>query len=241
MAEMAPSFGTGIGMTESAGFVSFTPPDIPVEEMAGQVGQAFPDLAPITIRAPMNEDGTAGEELADEEIVEICYEGPIVFLGYYNQPEATAEMISKDGYLYSGDLGYFKDMGTYRALYLTGREKFVIKQKGYNVFPGEVEAYIAQLEGVDMVEVVGMEHLLFDEGIVAFVRVQEGAELNPEMVMAHCEGIASFKRPQYVVLWPHDEQFPLTRVAKVDKMALQKIAEPMIEQLRSEGQWDAGV
>ncbi len=64
MAQMAPRFGTGIGMTESAGFVSFTPPGISVEEMAGQVGQAFSDLAPITIRAPKNEDGTAGEELA---------------------------------------------------------------------------------------------------------------------------------------------------------------------------------
>ena len=150
LAQMAPHFGTGIGMTESAGFASFTPPDIAVEEMAGQVGQAFPDLAPITIRAPMSEDGRAGDELPDGEIGEICYEGPIVFLGYYNQPEATAKMISKDGYLYSGDLGYFKDMGSYRALYLTGREKFVIKQKGFNVFPGEVETHIAQLEGVDI-------------------------------------------------------------------------------------------
>ena len=239
MAQMAPRFGTGIGMTESAGFVSFTPPGISVEEMAGQVGQAFPDLAPITIRAPMNEDGTAGEELTDGEIGEICYEGQIVFQGYYNQPEATAQMLSKEGILYTGDLGYFKDMGSYRALYLTGREKFVIKQKGFNVFPGEVEAHIAQLEGVDAVEVVGMEHKVFDEGIVAFVREKPDAGLTPEQVMAHCEGIASYKRPQYVVVWPADQEFPLTRVAKVDKLALQATAEPIIAQLRQEGRWDA--
>jgi fatty-acyl-CoA synthase len=239
MAQMAPRFGTGIGMTESAGFVSFTPPGISVEEMAGQVGQTFSDLAPITIRAPKNEDGTAGEELPDGEIGEICYDGPIVFVGYYNQPEATAQMLSKEGILYTGDLGYFKDMGTYRALYLTGREKFVIKQKGFNVFPGEVEAHIAQLEGVDAVEVVGIEHEIFDEGIVAFVREKPGADLTAEQVMAHCEGIASYKRPQYVVVWASDREFPLTRVAKVDKLALQAIAGPMIAQLRQEGGWDA--
>ena len=240
LAAMAPRFGTGIGMTESAGFVSFTPRGISVEEMAGQVGCAFPDLAPITIRQPMNDDGTAGEELPDEEIGEICYDGPIVFLGFYNQPEATAGMVSKEGTLYTGDLGYFKDMGTYRALYLTGREKFVIKQKGFNVFPGEVEAHIAQLEGVDIVEAVGIQHALYDEGLVAFVRQKDGYELTPEGVMEHCEGIASYKRPLHVVIWPHDEQFPLTRVAKVDKMALQRIAGPMVDGLRSEGKWDAG-
>jgi acyl-CoA synthetase (AMP-forming)/AMP-acid ligase II len=240
LAQMAPGFGTGIGMTESAGFVTFTPHGISIEEMAGQVGHAFPDLAPVTVRAPRNEDGTAGEELADSEIGEICYHGPIVFLGYFNQPEATAGMISADGVLYTGDLGYFKDMGTYRALYLTGREKFVIKQKGYNVFPGEVEDHIARLEGVDMVEVVGMEHRLFDEGIVAFVRRKAGSELTASQVMEHCEKIAAYKRPQHVEVWPADQQFPLTRVAKVDKLALQRAADPIIEQLRAEGKWDAG-
>lgn len=239
MAHMAPRFGTGIGMTESAGFVSFTPSGISVEEMAGQVGQAFTDLAPITIRAPRNEDGTAGEELPDGEIGEICYAGPIVFGGYYNQPEATAQMLSREGILYTGDLGYFKDMGDYRALYLTGREKFVVKQKGFNVFPGEVETFIAQLDGVDMVEVVGIVHEVFDEGIVAFVREKPGAGLTAEQVLAHCEGIASYKRPQHVVIWPADQEFPLTRVAKVDKLALKAVAEPIIRQLREEGGWDA--
>jgi acyl-CoA synthetase (AMP-forming)/AMP-acid ligase II len=241
LAAMAPRFGTGIGMTETAGFASFTPPGISVEEMAGQVGAAFPELAPITIRAPMNEDGSAGDELADGDIGEICYEGPIVFRGFYNQPEATARMISCDGYLYSGDLGYFKDMGAYRALYLTGRAKFVIKQKGFNVFPGEVEDHIARLAGVDMVEVVGMPHTLYDEGIVAFVRAEEGADLTPGMVMAHCQSIASYKRPEHVEIWPPDAEFPLTRVAKVDKMGLQRTAGPIVDRLRAEGKWDAGV
>jgi acyl-CoA synthetase (AMP-forming)/AMP-acid ligase II len=239
LSTMAPYFGTGIGMTENAGFATFTPVGIPAEEMVGQVGRAFPDLAEVTVRKPMNPDGRAGEKLNDGEIGEICYHPPLVFLGYYNMPEETAKTISKEGILYTGDLGSFKNLGTYRALYLAGRRKFVIKQKGYNVFPDEVEAHIGRLAGVELAEVVGMEHRLFDEGIFAFVRLFPGATLTAEEVLAHCREIASYKRPQHVELWPAGREFPLTRSTKVDKLALRKMAEPIVEQLRREGQWDA--
>ncbi len=235
---MAPAFGTGIGMTENAGFATFTPSGISVEEMAGQVGRAFPDLAEVTVRKPMNEDGSAGDELPDGDIGEICYHPPIVFLGYYNMPEETAKTISREGILYTGDLGYFKDMGTYRALYLAGRSKFVIKQKGYNVFPDEVESHIAGMDCVDVAEVVGMKHAVFDEGIFAFVRPKKGVDCTPEMVREHCEKIASYKRPQHVEIWPPGREFPLTRSTKVDKLELQKIAEPIVEKLRNEGAWE---
>lgn len=130
-------------------------------------------------------------------------------------------------------------MGSYRALFLAGRRKFVVKQKGYNVFPGEVEAHIAQLEGVDAVQVVGVKHRLFDEGILAFVRRQKGADLTAETVMEHCKNIAAYKRPQHVELWPPEKEFPLTRVLKVDRLALHAMAEPIVEQLRRQGAWDA--
>jgi len=238
LSTMAPAFGTGIGMTEDAGFATFTPPGISVEEMAGQVGRAFSDLAEVTIRQPMNDGGGAGDELPDGEIGEICYHPPIVFLGYYNQPEATAKTISREGILYTGDLGYFKDRGSYRALYLAGRRKFVIKQKGYNVFPDEVESHIADMDGVDVAEVVGMRHAVFGEGIFAFVRPKKDVDFTPEMVMKHCGEIASYKRPQHVEIWPSEREFPLTRSTKVDKLELQKIAEPIVERLRTEGGWE---
>jgi fatty-acyl-CoA synthase len=236
---MAPDFGTGIGMTESAGFVTFTPRGIPIEEMAGQVGRVFTDLAEVTIRRPMLPDGQAGPELPDGEVGEICYHPPIVFLGYYNMPEETARTISKEGILYTGDLGSFKDMGSYRALYLAGRRKFMIKQKGYNVFPDEIENHIAGLPGVDTVAVVGMKHRLFDEGVFAYVRPEAGAELTAEAVKAHCRKIASYKRPQHVELWSADEEFPVTRSTKVDKLAIQELAEERIAELREKGDWDA--
>lgn len=239
LSEMAPNFGTGIGMTETAGFYTFTPRGISVEEMAGQVGRAFDDLAPVTIRKPQNSDGTAGEEMPFGEIGEICVSGPIVFQGYYSMPEETARAISSDGWLYTGDMGYFKDMGAYSALYLAGRQKFVIKQKGYQVFPDEVQDYLASHPKVDVVDVVGVKHKIYDEGIFVFIRPKKGQPLTAEEIMEYSQGIASYKRPRHIEIWPEDKDFPLTRVAKVDKKELKVLAETIVEELRREGGWDA--
>jgi fatty-acyl-CoA synthase len=243
MASMAPKFGTGIGMTESGGFVTFTPPGISIEEMAGQVGRFFPDLGPVSIRKPMNPDGSAGDELPDGETAEICYHPPIVFMGYYNQPEATAQAISKEGILYTGDLGYFQakkssEIGDYRALYLSGRRKFIIKQSGYQVFPDEVEGFIATHPRVDIADVEGVPHEIFGEAIFAFVRPKPGAALTPEEVLEHCKGIASYKRPQFVEIWPADQPLPLTRSAKVDKIEMNRLALEIVARLRAAGKWD---
>ncbi len=239
MASMAPEFGTGMGMTETAGFTTFTPAGISIEEMAGQVGSYFPELGKLSIRRPMNPDGSAGEELPDGEVGEICYHPPIVFLGYFNNPQATAQAITSEGILYSGDLGYFKDMGAYRALYLSGRSKFIIKQSGYQVFPDEVEAHIAAHPAVDLVDVEGAPHEIYGEGIVAFIRPKVGVDLKMEELAEHCKQIASYKRPQHFELWPPDQPFPLTRSAKVDKMEMANQAKQVVERLRKEKQWDA--
>jgi len=239
LAEMAPNFGTGIGMTETAGFYTFTPKGISVEEMAGQVGRSFDDLAPVTIRKPVNDDGTSGEEISDGEVGEICVSGPIVFQGYYDMPGETDRAISKDGWLYTGDMGYFKDLGSYRALYLAGRQKFIIKQKGYQVFPDEVQDFIASHQKVDVVDVVGVKHNIFDEGIFVFIRPKRGETLIADEIMEYCQDIASYKRPQHVEIWPEDKDFPLTRVAKVDKKELKVLAESIVEDLRKEGKWDS--
>jgi acyl-CoA synthetase (AMP-forming)/AMP-acid ligase II len=228
LSAMAPAFGTGIGMTENAGFATFTPEGISIEEMAGQVGRSFPDLAQVTIRKPMEKDGRAGEELPDKEVGEICYHPPIVFLGYYNMPEETAKTISTEGILYTGDLGYFKDMGTYRALYLAGRRKFMIKQKGYNVFPDEVESHIAGLEGVDLAEVVGMPHRTFDEVFLPLFD-RKGAEITADMVAwSMTRRLASYKRPACRDLagW---KGFSITRSTKVDKLALRRLRSPSLK------------
>lgn len=237
---MAPRFGTGLGMTETAGFSTFTPKGISVEEMAGQVGQSFDDIAKVTIRKPMKEDGTAGNELRDGENGEVCYHPPLVFMGYYNHPEETKKAISKDGILYSGDLGYFKDMGSYRALYLSGRAKFIIKQKGYQVFPDEVQAFIAEHPKVGQVAIVGVKHKIFDEGIFAFVKPKKDMNISVEELIEFCKNIAAYKRPQHFEIWLAEKDFPVTRTTKVDKIALTKEAEKVIQKLKQIGGWDEG-
>ena len=114
----------------------------------------------------------------------------------------------------------------------------MIKQKGYNVFPDEVESFIAGMKGVADAEVVGMPHRVFDEGIFAFVRPVAGISLSPETVMDYCKSIAAYKRPQHVEIWPADKLFPLTRSTKVDKMALKELAAEIIKELREKGKWD---
>ncbi len=238
LSQMAPKFGTGIGMTESAGFATFTAPGIPVEEMAGQVGRPFPELAKVTVRSPMNEDRSAGEEVEEGETGEICYHPPQVFLGYYNLPDETARVVSQEGILYTGDLGCFRQTPSGRALFLSGRRKFVIKQKGYNVFPEEVEAHLAKQEGVAEAVAVGIKHKLFDEGIFAFVQPQKGSSVSVETLHHHSRGIASYKRPHHIEIWPEEKPFPLTRVAKVDRLEIKICAEKVVEQLRQKNAWD---
>ncbi len=237
--QMAPNFGTGFGMTENAGFSLFSAPGIPIEDMVGQVGRSFDDISPVTIRQPMSVDGSAGQILEDGQMGEICYEGRIVFPGYYNQPEETARIISTDGVLYTGDMGYFKEISGYRSVVLGGRRKFMIKQKGFNVFPDEVSAFVALYPNVAQAETVGVKHRLFDEGIMTFVMPKPGAELSSQEILEYCQGIASYKRPQHVEILPPDYIFPMTRVNKVDALKLIAQAEIIAENLRKEGLWDA--
>lgn len=238
MARMAPSFGTALGMTECAGYFTATPKAAPIDEIFGQVGQVFPDLAPVTIRKPMNEDGTAGPEVEMGEVGEICVHGPIVFLGYYRDPEATAQMISKEGILYTGDMGYFHDYGAYKGLKFAGRRKFVIKPKGYLVFPEEVSFFISTHPKVNQAQVVGVPHEIYVDGVFAFVQPKPGETVTPEEIFEYCKSIASYKRPIHVEIWPADVPFPANRVGKIDVPEMTRIAGEIVERLREQGKWD---
>lgn len=183
----------------------------------------------------MNDDGTAGEELAPSEIGEICFSGPQIFLGYLDDPENTAKTVTKDGVCYTGDLGYYDEDG----LHFSGRSKLVIKPKGYQVYPEDVENHIAgNLKGkVASVACVGVEHSVYSEAIMVFVDPVQGETVTAEMVMAAASDMASYARPSYVeVLKPGE--MPLNRVAKTDYMVLKERARNIAVQLRSEGKWD---
>ncbi len=192
---------------------------------------------PFSIRQPMREDGTAGDELPWGEIGHVCFSGPQTFLGYVNDPAATARTISRDGFLYTGDLGYADSNG----LHLTGRAKWVIKSFGYQVFPGDVENHICALdEKVASCAVVGVEHALISEGIVAFVEKKPGAELTTQELERHTRSLASYQRPRHWVLLEAG-QMPLNRALKSDYVKLSEMAKQEIESLRAQRRWDMEV
>ena len=225
--------GTGLGLTEMAGFVTYTGLSGDADLLAESVGWDMP-ITPLSIRAPMNEDGTAGPELAYGATGEICFSGPQVFIDYVNNEEAYRKTVSKEGICYTGDLGYLSE----RGLIFCGRSKLVIKPKGYQVHPAQIESHFAELrECVGVCGAVGADHDVFSEGVVLFVELKGGAQLTRNDLETHAKGIAGYMRPlHYVLLDPGT--FPLNRVNKTDYVRLREMAKNEIAALRSAGAWD---
>ena len=231
LATMAPYIGSGLGLTEMSGFVSYTPFGGTPDDILAGLGTDFP-ITPLSIRKPMKEDGSAGEEFPDGEIGEICYSGPQVLKGYYRNEDATRKTISTEGYCYTGDLGFKDDKG----LHLSGRGKFVIKPKGYQVYPPEVEAYIEKLPEVVLAAVCGGKHEVFSEGVVLFVQLRKGKTLTEEDIMEHSKGLAAYKRPSLIKFL---DEIPLNRVDKTDYKILYEELPKILDEERSKGGWDA--
>ena len=229
---MAPRIGTGLGLTETSGFCTYTPLTADADQVAASLGDAAP-VYPMSIREPMRADGTAGEELPAGEIGHVCFRGPQTFAGYVHDEEATRKTISTDGWLYTGDMGSVDEGG----LHFSGRAKWVIKPAGYQVFPGDVEEHICALsDKVASCGVVGVPHPIWVEAIVAFVEKRPGVELSEAELRKHARSLTSYKRPlHYVIVEPG--QMPLNRVAKVDTLRLRELAEIEVQQLQSRGRW----
>lgn len=230
---MAPLVATGLGLTEMAGFVTYSKIGGSPEELVANVGRDMP-VTPLTIRQPMNDDGTAGKELADGEVGEICFGGPQVFIAYVNNPEAYRKTVSKEGICYTGDLGY----KTADGLHFTGRSKLVIKPKGYQVHPGQVEEHFAALKHkVAVCGAVGAPHEVYTEGIVLFLERHADVDLTHDELHQHAKEIAAYMRPSHFeILEPG--AFPLNRVAKTDYVQLKERAHSIVVRLRESGGWD---
>jgi fatty-acyl-CoA synthase len=231
---MTPHMCTGLAMTEMAGVATTTNVPCTVDDVMAGVGYYLPST-PVTIREPLNPDGTAGKEKAAGEVGEICFQGPQVFLGYLGDPENTAKSISSEGVLYTGDLGSYDDKG----LHFAGRRKFVIKPKGYQVFPSDVEEHIAKsLPGkIGSIAVIGAEHDIFTEGIMAFAEVPDGVPTTAADILDACKDISSYSRPSHVEIIKVGAM-PLTRTAKTDYLVLRERAAQLVKKLRLEGKWD---
>lgn len=233
LSQMAPQFGTGLGLTELAGFVTYSPLDGTVDDLLTGVGYDMP-ITPLSIRRPMRDDGTAGEELPDGEPGEICFSGPQVFIAYVNNDEAYRQTVSRDGVCYTGDLGYKTPQG----LMFSGRSKLVIKPKGYQVHPAQIENHFCLLDDhVAACAAVGQPHEVFSEAVVLFVEPKPGAAPSVDQLQQHAQDIAAYMRPSHYVILPPGG-LPLNRVAKTDYVLLKQQAAEEVERLRAAGGWD---
>lgn len=232
---MGPEMGTGLGLSEMAGFVTYTGLTRDPDDLVDNVGWPMP-VTPLSIREPMRADGSAGTELPAGQTGEICFSGPQVFIDYVNNREAYRKTVSTDGVCYTGDLGYMSD----RGLIFMGRSKLVIKPKGYQVHPGQIESHFAALtEKVAACAAVGAPHDIFSEGVVLFVETKPGADLHRRELEEHAKGVAAYMRPSHYVLF-EPGGLPLNRVAKTDYVRLTEIALKEVERLRAENLWDRG-
>ncbi|MCG3753948.1 class I adenylate-forming enzyme family protein [Amycolatopsis sp. Poz14] len=137
-------------------------------------------------------DGTLA---AEGQTGEIEARGDTTMLGYWNRPEATAAVLSSDGWAATGDVGRLQD----GYLSIVDRKKDMIVSGGFNVFPAEIESAITELVGVAEVAVIGVPDLRWGETVKALIVVREGHRVSEDDVDRVCrERIASYKRPRIV-------------------------------------------
>ena len=185
--ETGAKFWTGFGQSETSGFVTLQR----VSERPGASGRVVP-AAQVKLVDDYDRDvpvGTPGE---------IVVRGPLVFQGYFAQPDVTAHTF-RGGWHHTGDVGRF-DADGYLHYVKRKPEKELIKPGGENVYPAEVESVIMQMDGVSGVCVFGIPDVRWGEAIKAVVEVKASGPTAPQQVIDFVGAkIARFKRPQTVV------------------------------------------
>ncbi|MCX7634991.1 MAG: acyl--CoA ligase [Syntrophales bacterium] len=201
---------TGYGSTEVCGFVTFTEKDDDMETLMKTAGKIAP---PFELKIVDEER----RELPDGEVGEIAVRGPFMFKGYLNKPEATAEVLDKDGWYYTNDLAWKDDRG---YIYITGRKSEMYKTGGENVYPREIEEILEVQGKVLLSAVIGVPDELYQEVGWAFVMPVPGKEVTEEELREYCKGkMANFKVPKKFIIRPH---LPLLANGKVNKVALKE-------------------
>jgi len=197
------------GLTECSPGMTHSVLEDSFEDRCTTVGREYPFTEVKIVNPETNEVCPPGVQ------GEICCRGYLVMKGYYKNPEATAGVIDKDGWLHSGDLGIKDERGYYR---ITGRIKDMIIRGGENIYPREIEEFLYHLDGVKDIQVAAIPSAKYGEEVGAFIILKDGATLTEEIVKDFCRGkIAYHKIPKYVFFV---NEYPMTGSGKIQKFKL---------------------
>src|SRR5262245_14560649 len=205
------------GQTEASPVITQTRAEDPIELRVETVGRPIPDVEVKIV------DPATGAELPDNQQGELCSRGHVVMLGYYNNPEATAAAIDKDGWLHTGDLAVRLSNGYYK---ITGRLKDMVIRGGENVYPREIEEFLFTHPAVEQVAVFGVPDAKYGEELTAWIKLKSGCSATSDEIRAYCKSqLAHYKVPRYVKFV---ESFPQTVTGKIQKF---KMRDTMKEEL----------
>lgn len=177
----------GYGLTETAPVVSTaTGTDAP----RGSIGTLVPGVEVRVVDLD-------GEDVLVGDSGELWVRGPNVFKGYWNDPDTSATVLTEEGWLRTGDVAVIDDDG---YLYLVDRAKDIIIVSGFNVFPAEIEAVLAEHPAVEACAVVGVPHPHSGEAVKAFVVLADGRSAEEDDIIAWCsDRVARYKCPSKVM------------------------------------------
>jgi long-chain acyl-CoA synthetase len=199
------------GMTELAGATSANPVHGP--NKPGTIGVPYPGNA---FRVVDVED--PDKEMPRGERGELMYRGPLVMMGYYNNPTATAETIRADGWLHTGDIATMDDDG-YATI--VDRKKDMILTAGFNVYPAEIERVLCMHAAVALAAVGSVTDEVKGELAKAYVVLKSGAEVSRAALVAHCrEHLAAYKVPRGIQFV---DSVPLTSSGKMMRRLLKDL------------------
>ena len=204
------------GMSETATFVSAARWDDPEPIRLGTFGRPLESMEVRIV------DPATGEPAAPGREGEILVRGATLMEGYYRVPRTTT--FDAEGFFRTGDLGFVDPDG---YLHFTGRLKDVIKTAGVNVAASEVEAALLRHPAVQAAHVVGVRHPTRGENVAAFVVLRAPGGATPDEIQGFCrECLASYKVPRHVFVVA-EVDLPRTASGKVEKVALQRLAETL--------------
>ena len=195
-------FITGYGMTETAGYVTVLDWQDPPEVRKSQLGTPLP-----------------GVEVCIDTGGEILVRSPGMFSGYYKQAPGTG--LDADGFFITGDLGCIDASGTFHFI---GRSKDLLRVKGINVSPMEVEAVLSTHPAVEAVYVVGVPPDGLEQRVVALIVPKSGAHVvEGDLRAMASDALSSYKRPEHYLLIQRAD-VPLSGTSKPQRRALAELA-----------------